>query len=113
MAGFQETVNACQAFASALFDLSEDGHFSGDERETFGRLFTMYKGALEGFVVAPAYGSDSANYDRPKRDGERGSAACPAARPSDPSSQQPVFDAAHFGSASLKAVTKAVPRFAS
>jgi hypothetical protein len=112
MADHQDVIDAGNAFASALYDLSQNGEFSQQEQGDFGLLFTMYQGALAQFTLGPAFGPDSPQYDRARDDANEGTGACARATSGDNASQQPVFDHAHKGAASLRAVTAPVPHLA-
>lgn len=112
MATIQQVKAEGKKFEDALFELSQDGEYSSNERTAFGLLFLMYQTSLATFALSPAHGNVSTLYGRALGDAIQGQTACAAAKPGNPASQQPVFDEAHQGSAALKAVTAPVPQFA-
>lgn len=106
MASFTDTIAAARGFESALDALAENGAFEEFERDGFRRLNYMYGSRSRAFAIKPAYGTGSSpHYDKPKGLAEAGIAACAAARPGKPATQQPVYDAAYDGGAALAEVT--------
>jgi hypothetical protein len=93
-----------------LYELSQDGTYSAAEREGFARLMAYYHLLLERFLVSPAFGTASSEYDRPNASAHLAvdeSQGCVAGQPD---TQQPLYDAIHAAAADLKVVTAVVPR---
>jgi hypothetical protein len=93
-----------------LYELSQDGRYVAVEREGFARLMAYYHLLLERFLVAPAFGDASAEYDEPLASADAGVEASTLCKPAQPDSQQPIYDATHTAADALKAVTASVPR---
>jgi hypothetical protein len=101
----QQVLDSGSVLRDQLFSLSQDGNFSSNEREGFGRLHAFYHMTLERFFLFAAHGGASTLYDQPKMDADDSIPLGEACQPGVVQSQQPYYDAVHRAAASLKAVT--------
>lgn len=59
----QQVVQAGGELEGALNRKTDDGRFSADDREDFGRLYTLVANRMSEFELRPKYGGSSDRYD--------------------------------------------------
>lgn len=109
MANKLQLITAGKGLRDQLFVLSQDGNFSVNERDGFGRFHAVVAERVVRFTVNPAHGDNSLHYDGPMALTTTAIAAGTNCRPGDRPSQQRYYDAVHAAIDGFKSVTGPSP----